>query len=79
MVTSVVGLLHGVLSPLPDAGSLGLGNFGPLFTMLGTLNQAIPVYEFGQMLAVYFAVQIAMAGYIVVRALWRFVPLVGGG
>jgi len=78
IVVAVLGFLRGLLSLLPwgDAFSLDLS---PAFGAMMALDDFLPIHEILTAAGLYIGVVGGLFAFGVLRQVWRFVPVVGGG
>lgn len=77
-ITGVVSLL---LAWLPTGSTLALPNFAPAFGVMRSLDAATAgvVGETFTVIALLLTVNVMLFSFGLIRQLWRFVPIIGGG
>lgn len=82
IVNAIVGFatsaVSGVLGFLP-AGTGTTFNLAPAFGIMLTLDSFVPLHEALAGVAVCAALYVAVFSFGLVRQVWRFIPIIGGG
>jgi len=75
-VLSVVG---GMLDWLPASDEIEMPDLGPIFGIMRTFDAVIPVQPWFDVLAVLGVVLSVVFMFALIRQVWKFVPIIGGG
>lgn len=78
-VKFITGIIDLLLSWLPAGDALALPDLGPLFGVFRSIDAVVPVQPWFDAVVVLLTVNGLLFAFALIRQLWRFVPIIGGG